>query len=269
MVRPKRMYDERPEPVPSAHSTPPTPRFDTLTVPKASDVLASEVRERILSGEFPEGTPLPPERQLVEQTGLSRATVREALRILEVERLVEIRPGRGGGAFVHRPGRESLANTVQLVIRGQQIRLEALHETREAIEPACAALAAGRRTEQDLADLDAAHAELVDAGDDIRRFLRANVRWHNAVARAGGNELLIGFLSALSESIYAATNLERFMDTRIREVTAQAHAKITEAIRSGDAAAARRRMSRHVCGFARAAAEVDGRERVELTEPED
>ena len=59
------------------------------------------------------------------------------------------------------------------------------------------------------------------------------------------------------------------MDTRIREVTAQAHAKITEAIRSGDAAAARRRMSRHVCGFARAAAEVDGRERVELTEPED
>ncbi|MDQ0963325.1 GntR family transcriptional repressor for pyruvate dehydrogenase complex [Streptomyces sp. B4I13] len=255
--------------MPSAHSTPPAPRFDTLTVPKASDVLASEVRERILSGEFAEGTPLPPERQLVEQTGLSRATVREALRILEVERLVEIRPGRGGGAFVHRPGRESLANTVQLVIRGQQIRLEALHETREAIEPACAALAAGRRTEQDLADLDAAHAELVDAGDDIRRFLRANVRWHNAVARAGGNELLIGFLSALSESIYAATNLERFMDTRIREVTAQAHAKITEAIRSGDAAAARRRMSRHVCGFARAAAEVDGRERVELTEPED
>ncbi|WNM31783.1 FCD domain-containing protein [Streptomyces sp. Li-HN-5-11] len=205
----------------------------------------------------------------MEQTGLSRATVREALRILEVERLVEIRPGRGGGAFVHRPGRESLANTVQLVIRGQQVRLEALHETREAIEPACAALAAGRRTEQDLADLDAAHAELVDAGDDIRRFLRANVRWHNAVARAGGNELLIGFLSALSESIYVATNLERFLDTGIREVTAQAHAKITEAIRSGDAAAARRRMSRHVCGFARAAAEVDGRERVELTEPED
>ncbi|MDX3382257.1 FCD domain-containing protein [Streptomyces niveiscabiei] len=254
--------------MPSAHPTPPTPRFDTLTVPKASDVLASEVRERILSGELAEGTPLPPERQLVEQTGLSRATVREALRILEVERLVEIRPGRGGGAFVHRPGRESLANTVQLVIRGQQIRLEALHETREAIEPACAALAAGRRTERDLADLDAAHAELVGTGDDIRRFLRANVRWHNAVARAGGNELLIGFLGALSESIYAATNLEGFMDTRIREVTAQAHAKITEAIRSRDAAAARRRMSRHVCGFARAAAEVDGRERVELTEPE-
>ncbi|MER7183755.1 FadR/GntR family transcriptional regulator [Streptomyces hyaluromycini] len=248
--------------------TPRTPRFDTLTVPKASDVLAAEVRERILSGEIGEGTALPPERQLVEQTGLSRATVREALRILEVERLVEIRPGRGGGAFVHRPGRESLANTVRLVIRGQQIRLEALHETREAIEPTCAALAARRRTEQDLAELDAANAELKEAGDDAQRFLRANVRWHNAVARAGDNELLIGFMSALSQSIHAATNLEQFTGADIREVTARAHARITDAIRAGDEAAAMRRMARHVCGFARTAAEVDVRERVELADPE-
>ncbi|WP_309058843.1 FCD domain-containing protein [Streptomyces sp.] len=253
----------------SADSTPPTPRFETLTVPKASDVLAAEVRERILSGEFGEGTALPPERQLVEQTGLSRATVREALRILEVERLVEIRPGRGGGAFVHRPGRESLASTVRLVIRGQRIRLEALHETREAIEPACAALAARRRTERDLADLDAAHADLVGAGDDVPRFLRANIQWHNAVARAGSNELLIGFLSALSESIHASTDLAQFMDVRIRRLTARAHARITEAIRSGDAEAAHRRMSRHVCGFARAAAEVDERELLDLPGAED
>ncbi|MFF5254522.1 FadR/GntR family transcriptional regulator [Streptomyces leeuwenhoekii] len=250
----------------SAESTSPAPRFETLTVPKASDVLAAEVRERILSGEFGEGTALPPERQLVEQTGLSRATVREALRILEVERLVEIRPGRGGGAFVHRPGRESLANTVRLVIRGQQIRLEALHETREAIEPACAALAARRRTERDLADLDAAHADLIGAGEDVPRFLRANIQWHNAVARAGGNELLIGFLDALSASIHASTDLERFMDARVRRLTARTHARITEAIRAGDAEAARRRMSRHVCGFARAAAEVDDRERLDLPE---
>lgn len=222
------------------------------------------MRERILSGELGEGTALPPERQLVEQTGLSRATVREALRILEVERLVDIRPGRGGGAFVHRPGRESLASTVRLVIRGQQIRLDALHETREAIEPACAALAARRRTEDNMADLDSAHAELADAGDDVARFLRANIRWHNAVAKAGDNELLIGFLAALSESIHASTDLAQFVDVGVRELTVRTHARITEAIREGDAAAARRRMTRHVCGFARVAAEVDPRERVEL-----
>ncbi|MEU5755932.1 FCD domain-containing protein [Streptomyces sp. NPDC047829] len=248
----------------SAEHSPSVPRFETLTVPKASDVLAAEVRERILSGEFGEGTALPPERQLVEQTGLSRATVREALRILEVERLVEIRPGRGGGAFVHRPGRDSLASTVRLVIRGQRIRLEALHETREAIEPACAALAARRRTAQALRDLEAAHAALVEAGEDIPRFLRANIQWHNAVARAGDNELLIGFLDALSESIRASTDLAPFTDVRVRRLTARAHERITDAIRSGDAEAAHRRMSRHVCGFARAAAEVDERELLDL-----
>lgn len=244
------------------------PRFDVVRVPKASDVLAAEVRERILSGEFTEGMALPPERQLVDQTGLSRATVREALRILEVERLVRIRPGRGGGAFVHRPGHESVANTVRLVIRGQQIRLEALHETREAIEPTCAALAAKRRTGAHLAELDAAHAELV-AADDVPRFLRANVRWHTAVALAGDNELLIGFMTALSQSIYAATDIDQFMDAEIREVTARAHARITEAIRAQDGPAAMRRMTRHVCGFARAAAEVDQRQRVELPAPGD
>ncbi|WP_371657580.1 FadR/GntR family transcriptional regulator [Streptomyces sp. NBC_00280] len=240
-----------------------------VKVPKASDVLAAEVRERILSGEFTEGMALPPERQLVDQTGLSRATVREALRILEVERLVRIRPGRGGGAFVHRPGHESVTNTVRLVIRGQQIRLEALHETREAIEPTCAALAAKRRTSADLAELDAAHAELIAADDDVPRFLRANVRWHTAVAKAGDNELLIGFMTALSRSIYAATDIDRFMDAEIREVTTRAHARITEAIRVQDGPAAMRRMTRHVCGFARAAAEADQRQRVDLPEPGD
>lgn len=245
------------------------PRFDVLTVPKASDVLAAEVRERILSGELAEGTALPPERQLVEQTGLSRATVREALRILEVEKFVQIKPGRGGGAFVHRPDRDSLASTVRLVIRGQQIRLEALHETREAIEPTCAALAARRRTDLDLAELDAASRELVDAGEDIPRFLRANIRWHTAVARAGENELLIGFLVALSQSIYAATDLEQFIDAENRELTARAHARITDAIRAGDDAAAMRRMSRHVCGFAAAVAPFDRRDRVDLLEPSD
>jgi GntR family transcriptional repressor for pyruvate dehydrogenase complex len=243
-----------------------SPRFEPLTIPKASDVLAAEVRERIFSGELAEGTALPPERQLVEQTGLSRATVREALRVLEVENLLNIRPGRGGGAFVHRPDHRSLANTVQLVIRGQRIRLESLHQTREAIEPTCAALAARHRTGEDLAELDAANSDLVDAGADIPRFLRANIRWHNAVAKAGGNELLIGFMSALSQSIYAATDLERFMDAQVRKLTARAHAKITDAIREQDEAAAMRRMTRHVCGFARAAAEVDGRELLELDE---
>ncbi|WP_306320013.1 MULTISPECIES: FadR/GntR family transcriptional regulator [unclassified Streptomyces] len=240
--------------------------FTPVTVPKAADVLAADIRERILSGGLPEGSMLPPERELAEQTGLSRATVREALRILQVERLLRIRPGRGGGAFVHRPDHESLASAVELVIRGQRLRLDALHETREALEPACAELAAVRRTEHDLEQLDAAHAELVDAGaaGDVPRFLRGNIRWHTVVARASGNELLIGFMSALSGSIHAATDIEGFLDDDIRRATVRAHARVTRAIRERDGKGAKRRMERHVCAFARLAARVDMRERLEL-----
>ena len=76
----------------------PPVRLTPLPVPKASDVLADDLRERILLGEVPEGTALPTERDLVAQTHMSRATVREALRILEVQGLIRIKTGRAGGA---------------------------------------------------------------------------------------------------------------------------------------------------------------------------
>src|SRR5712691_5752342 len=129
-------------------------RLTPMPVPKASDVLAYDLRERILRGEFPEGTALPPERELVAQTQMSRATVREALRILEVQGLVRIKTGRAGGAYVQKPGKESVADSVALAIRGRHIRMAALLETREAIEPACAQLAAKYRTDAEIERLD-------------------------------------------------------------------------------------------------------------------
>ena len=128
-----------------------------MKVPKASDVLANELRERILTGEFAEGTGLPAERDLVTQTRMSRTTVREALRILEVQGLIRIKAGRTGGAFVQQPGEEAMASTVNLLIRGRQIRLAALLETREAIEPFCAQLAATHRTQEELEVLEEAN----------------------------------------------------------------------------------------------------------------
>src|ERR1700733_3010652 len=126
-----------------------------MQVPKASEVLANELPESILSGKFPEGTSLPTERDMVTQTQMSRTTVREALRVLEVQGLVRIKAGRAGGAFVQRPGEESVTNSLELMIRGRQIRLASVHETREAIEPSCARLAALNRMPGDLQRLEA------------------------------------------------------------------------------------------------------------------
>jgi DNA-binding FadR family transcriptional regulator len=238
-------------------------RLGPMAVPKASDVLANELRERILEGEFDEDTPLPPERELVTQTGMSRSTVREALRILEVQDLVRIKAGRAGGAFVKRPGKESLASSVGLLIRGRQLRLADLLETREAIEPFCAQLAAHNRTDADLAALDAANRVLSDESSTLQEFLQANVDWHVGVAAAGRNELLTGLMTGLSKAIYTATENEHFVDAEVRAITARAHKSITTAIRQGNAEAAARRMTRHVHSYAKAVLEVD--ERVEIS----
>src|ERR1700740_280562 len=174
--------------------------LEPVEVPKASDVLAHQLRERILTGELPEGTVLPAERELVKQTRMSRATVREALRILEVQNLVRVRAGRAGGAFVQRPTTQSMANSVTMLIRGQKIKLADLMETREALEPFCAELAARNRTDDDLAVLDKANKDIANPDADLPAFLQANLDWHIGVAMAGHKELLIGFMTALSNA---------------------------------------------------------------------
>lgn len=242
------------------------PTLTPLQVPKASDVLADDMRERILRGDFPEGTSLPPERELVAQTSMSRTTVREALRILEVQGLVQIRTGRSGGAFVCRPGKESVANSVNLLIRGRHVRLADLLDTREAIEPACAKLAAKHRTDEDLEILDRLNEEIAIESGSLADFLQANVDWHTAVAAASHNELLSGMMLALSHSIFDATNNQGFIDSTVRDTTARAHRSVTKAIRDRDQEAAVRRMTRHVHSYAEAVVEVEDRTEIELTE---
>jgi DNA-binding FadR family transcriptional regulator len=255
------------EPVgPDSAQTPSNILLRPVEVPKASDVLARELRERILSGELAEGTALPAERELVKQTQMSRATVREALRILEVQNLVRIRAGRAGGAFVQRPTTKSMANSVNLLIRSQKIKLVDLMETREALEPFCAELAARNRTVDDLAVLDRANEDLADPDADLPAFLQANLDWHEGVAAAGKNELLIGFMIALSRAIYAGTDNALFVDDTVRAETRRAHRSITNAIRSRDAEAASRRMRRHVHAYAKAALAMDERYAISVDE---
>lgn len=241
----------------------PAIRLSPMEVPKASDVLATELRERILSGEYPEGTPLPPERELVVQTRMSRTTVREALRILEVQGLIRIKAGRAGGAFVQHPGEESVADSLELLIRGRHLRLASVHETREAIEPSCARLAALNRTTADLRALEAANETIATSGS-LDEFLQANVDWHVAVATASHNEILTGIMMALSRAIYTATHNEGFVNEEVRAITVRAHKSVTRAIKDRDADAAVRRMGRHVHAYAEAALEVEDRTAITL-----
>lgn len=239
-------------------------RLSPMKVPKASDVLAHELRERILEGELAAGAGLPAERELVAQTGMSRTTVREALRILEVQGLIRIKAGRTGGAFIQQPGEEVMANTVGLLVRGQRIRLGALLETREAIEPYAARLAALHRDDGDLEILEELNRRVQDSADELEGFLDANIDWHIAVARAGHNELLAGLMTGLSLAIRAATDDEAFVDTTVRATAVRAHDGVMKAIREQDADAAFRRMTRHVHSYAEAVLEAGDREEIDV-----
>lgn len=217
-----------------------------IDVPKASDLLAERIREQILSGVFVEGQLLPTERELSQQTGLGRSSIREALRILENQSLIATRVGRNGGSLVRRPDRSSVESSLALFIRGQQLRLASLLETREAIEPDAARLAAIHRNDHDLELLNLQGAQLDTAINDSEAFLAANVQWHLAVVGASHNELLITFMNAIARAVHAGTELDKFDSPQVRQATLQIHQRIFAAIRDKDPDAAERRMRRHV-----------------------
>lgn len=221
---------------------------EKLDVPRASDVLAQQLRRRILAGELRPGQLLPPERALVEQAGVGRVSVREALRMLESEQLIQPKHGRYGGWLVTQPGPGPITRSIDVFIRGRQIQLESLLETREALEPPCARLAARNRTEDDLARLKARGEEVRDAGD-VSEYLSANLRWHLAVVEAANSDLMLAFMTALSTAIHASTNIADFNSEEVRAAAIRAHDAVESAIADRDEDAAFRRMYRHVSAF--------------------
>jgi DNA-binding FadR family transcriptional regulator len=222
------------------------PVLDRILAPKSYDVLAEQLRRTILDGELAEGSRLPTERELVSQTGLSRGSVREALRKLEVEGLMRPRLGRFGGNIVSRPDKDSMAQFVGQFIRSRRLPLRSLQETRETIEPALARLAAENRSEEDLALLRSLNRDLATADLDAGQFAAINVEWHNAVAAASRNELMAALLYAMSYGVVAATMDEVYDTLDVHQAVCRAHERVIDAIAARDGDAAFRRMERHV-----------------------
>lgn len=227
----------------------PAPTLGPIHVPRSSEVLASRLRVHILDGSIANGAALPAERDLVVQTGLSRGSVREALRILHTEGLITTRPGRLGGSVARRPGDDALARYIGLFVEGRGISLMSLLQVREAIEPSIAALAAVSRTDEDLAQLAAIDMRLEDAYANVPLYLTENVNWHVAVSSASHNELLKAFITAISGLVFKASAIDEFASEEVRSQVIKAHRRILEAIVARDADAASRRMARHLAAL--------------------
>ncbi len=231
-------------------------KLSPIVVPKSSDVLARELRRRILSGAVPAGSALPTERELVSQTGLSRTSVREALRLLEAENLVTTRPGRYGGSIASQPDDNALGRYISTFVHGRAISLMSLLQCREAIGPSMAALAAENRTDDELQQLKRATERVEEQLPDLPAFLRENVEWQCVLAAASHNELLRAFILSISSMIHKASAIENFATEDVRKQVIQAHRRIFNAIEAKDADAARRRMARHLAAITAACREL-------------
>ena len=184
---------------------------------------------------------LPPERSLAQQLGVSRTVVREATKRLEQQGLLEIQHGTGIKIVrqLHRP----LSDSLSLLIPDVQSRLRQLHQTRLAIEPAAAALAAQYASPQQLQALRIAHDKLKNAAS-AEEAIEADLEWHHRVAEASGNEIFRLILDSLAD-------LGR--ESRLRTVgrigktpAVEHHSLIQSALESRDAAAAADAMRQHI-----------------------
>lgn len=232
-------------------------KLGRLKVLRSYDALAEMLRESILEGEFEEGTALPPERDIVGETGLSRGSVREALRRLEVEGLIEVKTGRYGGSIVRRPDSGMLKHFTHLFVRGRRVSLGELNDARELLEPGLAYLAAINRTSEDIDSLQQSlkQLETINLSDQPKAYTDANLDWHLKVARASHNEVLSAFLDAISHAIEAQSSMHDAVfdpeySAEVEAAVLRAHKTVTAAIVAGDPLAARRRMQRHIQAYA-------------------
>ncbi len=218
-----------------------------IKIEKGFETLAAELREQLLSGQIGAGETLPNERDLVERSGLSRGSVREALRVLETQGLVSTRVGRNGGRIAVQSSTDTVKTSLDHFIRGQQVPFAVLMETVEALEPSLARLAALHRNDEDIAALQLASKKL-QATTSASRFLAANATWHTAMAEASHNPILTAIYHTLGAGLLDP-HVAGFASADIREAVMQAVAKVQAAIVSGDGEAARRRMERHVMAY--------------------
>ncbi|GGW75741.1 FadR/GntR family transcriptional regulator [Streptomyces caelestis] len=193
-----------------------------------SDQVIARLRRQITSGAWPVGFRIPSEPELVEQLGVARNTVREAVRALAHTGLLDIR--HGSGTYVR--ATSELAG----VMRGRfaEATIEEVTEVRGALEARAARLAAARRTPEDLQRLDSALAQRERAwssGDRIA-FVNEDAAFHLAVVAASHNMVLVELHADLGEVIRESL-LDHFRDT-LRPEQYQDHARLVEAIRAQD-----------------------------------
>lgn len=159
--------------------------------------VARDIVRHIHEERIPAGQKYLSEADALERYKVARGTLREALRYLQLQGVLEIRTGPNGGHFVAHPHWENLASTIALLLQFSDATIESLIESRIAIEPGMAALAAQRATAEDIAELDSLLADLEANLGDYDAYYRLYLEFWDQMALTARNPLFLFLLPAL------------------------------------------------------------------------
>lgn len=219
--------------------------FAPVVVSRASTAIVGQIRSAIVSGRLAQGERLPPERTLAEQFGVSRVTVRDALRGLEAMGLIEVRVGARGGAFVTVPSGSLVGQTMSDMLMMSAVAPEDIVEARLVVELGTVSLACARASDDDLAGLrelcERGRAELA-AGTYTREL---SWEFHSRLALAVHNPAIDGLTHSFRSTL-SMHPIRAREGAKAHALTVDEHVRIVEALERRDAQEARREIAAHL-----------------------
>lgn len=215
-------------------------------MPSVSNIAAQTLQRQILAGDYLPGATLPPQRELADHLGISRASLREAISMLEALGLLRAHPGKG--VFVTSGSRPSPAD---LPSGPSAMPPAVIYQLRYVIEPANASLVAQRRSQCDLGALRQSMADMQSAlsASDLVMAAEADLRFHLLLAELSGNAALLAVTEQHKAQLAYSLRLP-FADRSHIWQPVDEHLAILNAVLAGDAEAARRAMQQHLLAAA-------------------
>lgn len=216
-----------------------------LRRPKMAVVVAETIAEQILSANVQPGTALATEARMAEQFDVGRATIREALRLLEAQGLIRVRPGPQGGPIVQRPSFDHVTQLLSTVFALSGTSFAEVIDARKLLEPVLAFEAARNASKDEIAEMQASvERQRLALGNEIE-FLSQNDEFHSLIARASGTRVLATFQYAMRK-MSVGIPMGVHYDEESRAGTLRAHVRIVELISNRDQDHARTSMARHM-----------------------
>jgi GntR family transcriptional repressor for pyruvate dehydrogenase complex len=208
---------------------------------KVYDLVAERLLDEIVQRRLSPGEAVPTERELARSFGVGRSSVREALRVLESKGVIRANVGTFEVADFGNP----LSHSLRLLLTLEEADVRELFEVRRVIEVEMAAVAAERRTDEDLARMDEALGAMHEHIASEERYIDADIRFHLAVVGATRNRIAHRMMEAIRDILRRALG-PVFHVPGSPELSTEQHRAIRDAIAAGDAEAARTRMLEHL-----------------------